>query len=205
MNRVIFFIDGFNVYHALDDNEEYHKYKWLNYAALARCYVTQKDQISKILYFTAYADWNPPKVLRHKTLNTALRLNGVEIVFGRFRKVDKHCPLCDRDYKKHEEKQTDVNIAINLFQCALNDELDTAIIVSGDSDLIPAVKAVKQAFPAKQIGVVIPITRHAKELKEACDFHMKMKQMHLRSAQFPDVIPLDDEGRASLQRPPSWV
>ena len=35
MNRVLFFIDGFNVYHALQEKPQYHKYKWLDYSALA--------------------------------------------------------------------------------------------------------------------------------------------------------------------------
>ncbi len=57
MRRIIFFIDGFNVYHALEDDIQYHKHKWLNYAALSKCYITKKDTIEKVLYFTAYAHW----------------------------------------------------------------------------------------------------------------------------------------------------
>ena len=47
MARVAFFIDGFNVYHALhdapvvrpsDDPQRYRRYKWLDHSALARCY-----------------------------------------------------------------------------------------------------------------------------------------------------------------------
>jgi hypothetical protein len=30
MNRVIAFVDGFNLYHSLADNPDYHKYKWLD-------------------------------------------------------------------------------------------------------------------------------------------------------------------------------
>ena len=43
MARVIAYIDGFNVYHALDRNPANHRYKWLDYKALARCYVGSKD------------------------------------------------------------------------------------------------------------------------------------------------------------------
>jgi hypothetical protein len=39
MARVAVFIDGFNVYHALDGNPVWGKFKWLDYAALARCYI----------------------------------------------------------------------------------------------------------------------------------------------------------------------
>jgi len=33
MKRIIFLIDGFNVYHALDDELKYHKYKLLDYSS----------------------------------------------------------------------------------------------------------------------------------------------------------------------------
>ena len=39
MNRVIAYIDGFNVYHSLDQVQPYHKYKWIDYWQLASCFV----------------------------------------------------------------------------------------------------------------------------------------------------------------------
>lgn len=95
-----------------------------------------------------------------------------------------------------------MNIAIHLFRLAYLDEFDKAILVTGDSDVVPAVEAVKQVFPAKQIGVVIPIGRRAQHLKQIADFSFKMKEKHLRTCQLPDAIPLG-EGVA-LKRPDSW-
>jgi hypothetical protein len=57
MARVSVFIDGFNVYHALENNPAYRKYKWLDYAALARCYIGGRDVLEKIYLFTAFAMW----------------------------------------------------------------------------------------------------------------------------------------------------
>lgn len=53
MNRASFFIDGFNVFHSLDCNKSYYKYKWLDYSVLAKCFITSKDTIADIYYFTA--------------------------------------------------------------------------------------------------------------------------------------------------------
>jgi uncharacterized LabA/DUF88 family protein len=204
MKRVMFFIDGFNVYHALADKKAYRKYLWLDYSALANCFVSPKDKIVDIFYFTAYATWNPKKVARHKMLVTAWRMKGIEPVFGRFKLKDKNCPLCKKTYQTYEEKESDVNIAIKLFQAAINNDFDTAILISGDSDLLPAVNAVKQTFPAKQIGVIIPIGRSSFDLKNACDFHMKVKQKHLKSSQLPDKIVLDASKGTTIERPPHW-
>jgi uncharacterized LabA/DUF88 family protein len=180
MNRVSFFIDGFNVFHSLDSEKIYHKYKWLDLSSLAKCFVSSKDTVVDIYYFTSYAEWEPAKKARHQLLIRALTMKGVKIVFGKFKLRDKKCRLCHKTYQTFEEKQTDVNISIKLFQCAHNDTFDTAILMTGDSDIVPAIIAVKETFPAKRIGLVIPIGRSAEEIKKACDFHMKMKEKHLR-------------------------
>ena len=65
MNRVTVFVVGFNLYHALDSNPAYHKYKWLNLEKLSKCFVGPKDNIIEIFYFTAYVTWNPQKLALH--------------------------------------------------------------------------------------------------------------------------------------------
>jgi hypothetical protein len=56
MSRIKFFIDGFNVYHALERKASYHKYKWLDYSKLASLFVRRQDKIVEVLYFTALAN-----------------------------------------------------------------------------------------------------------------------------------------------------
>ena len=110
MKRVTFFIDGFNVFHALDyraphsqhdisKTDLYHKYKWLDYSALAKCFILPTDKIIDIYYFTAYAEWSQTKVDRHKLLIHALNLKGVKIVFGKFKLRYTECPRCKRTSK----------------------------------------------------------------------------------------------------------
>lgn len=202
MNRTAFFVDGFNLYHSIDSNPSYYKYKWLNLDKLAHCFVTSHYKVEKVFYFTTYATWDQVKLVKHQTYVKALQFVGIEVVFGAFRYADKTCRICHKQYKIFEEKQTDVNIAIKLFQTAVQDlwdTWDTAIIVSGDSDLIPAIQAVKSTFPAKRIGLVIPIGRRAEELKQVVDFHMKLKEKHLATSQFEDEITID--GGVKLTRP----
>ncbi len=202
LNRVCVFIDGFNLYHALDDNFSYHKYKWLNLKKFADCFVYPQDKIVDVFYFTSYVTWDPGKLARHQAYVKALQMVGVNPIFGSFRMKDTTCRICKKSYQIPEEKQTDVNIAIKLFQTAAIDEWDTAVIISGDSDLIPAVKAVKETFPAKCVIIVVPIGRRAEELKQAADFHRKVKQIHLQSCQFDDTIVIDKN--TVLKRPNSW-
>jgi uncharacterized LabA/DUF88 family protein len=201
MEKVIFFIDGFNLYHALD-NKRFYRYKWLDLSALAQKFISKKDKIEDIYYFTALAFWSADKLKRHKEFIKAQEIKGTKIIYGEFKKKDKKCRLCNKWYKTFEEKQTDVNIAVKLFKLAIQNRYDKAFIISGDSDLIPSIEAVKSTFPDKQIGVIIPIGRSAEQLKQTCDFYMKMKEKHLKASILPDVINLGD-GK-SLERPQWW-
>ena len=63
-------------------------------------------------------------------------------------------------------------------------------------------EAVKTLFPHKQIEVIIPIGMRAELLKQKCDFHMKIKEKHLKSSILPDIIPLKDNKK--LVCPKSW-
>lgn len=201
MNRVIVLIDGFNIYHTLDTTPTYHKYKWLNLDKLARSFTAPTDTISDIFYFTSYITWDNAKLARHQQYVKALQSVGIKPIFGAFRMKDVKCRICHRYYKIPEEKQTDVNIAIKLFETATLDIWDHAWVISGDSDLIPAIEAVKKTFPAKQVGVIIPIGRRAEELKLVTDSHRKIKTKHLESCQFADEITIDG---VVLKRPPAW-
>lgn len=202
MERVIFFIDGFNLYHAIvGNNHKYAAYRWLNLEKLCRNFIRKDQCIKKIFYFSAFASWMPEKMKRHQIYVRALELNNVKFVPGKFKTKDKICLKCRKTFQTHEEKQTDVNIAIKLFQEAANDTFDTAIVISGDSDLIPSVEAVRETFPAKKVGIIIPIERKAEELKHAADFYIKMKEIHLKTAQFPDVVEKDG---VKIFKPDEW-
>jgi hypothetical protein len=64
------------------------------------------------------------------------------------------------------------------------------------------VRAVRELFVGKQIGVVVPIGRRSEELKRECDFHFRMREDHLRRCQLPDVV--DGGPFGELHRPDSW-
>jgi len=199
--RTIFFIDGLNVYHAIK-NSRFNQYKWLDYWELAKKFTGQKDGLKGVLYFTAYSVWDNEKIKRHKRLVLANRDRGVDVIFGRFRRVTKNCRQCRKKYQTFEEKRTDVNIAIHLLTNAYKDNYDKAVLISGDSDIIPAVQAVKQAFPEKEISLVIPVGGKAHELAQVIGSSVRMKEVHLRTSQLPNTVTL--KNGVVLQRPGEW-
>jgi uncharacterized LabA/DUF88 family protein len=200
--RVAVFVDGFNVYHALERNPEFRKYKWLDYAVLARCYLRGGDTPEKVYLFTTLATWEPSEVARHHVYLHLLRRQGVEVVLGKFKMRDRRCLLCHQSYRSPEEKLTDVNIAVHLLRGAFLDEYDRAVLVKGDTDLLPAIQAVQQTFPAKEVGVVIPIGNRSNDLIAQCNFRLRMKEEQLSCSQFPDEV--DGPVLGKLRRPETW-
>lgn len=89
-----------------------------------------------------------------------------------------------------------------LLRLAVEDSYDKVIIISGDTDLIPAVKMVKDMYPKKEVGVVIPIGNISEDFKKTADFHYKMKENHLKSSLLPNPMKLADG--TFLTCPPTW-
>jgi uncharacterized LabA/DUF88 family protein len=201
MSRYCVYVDGFNVYYALQENPAYHKYKWLNYRKLAESVVHEKDTIAGIFYFTTFVKWHPENVERHKKYISALRSVGVEIIHGRFLEKSIKCHKCHEYFKTHEEKQTDVNIALKILGDAVDGLYDKALIISADSDLLPVIKSVQHHAPEKEIGVMFPIGRNSFELRQSAGFRRKMSKELLRDCQFPDIVKI---GNTIISRPENW-
>ena len=91
--------------------------------------------------------------------------------------VECHVQRCsyrgNRIFKKKEEKRTDVNIAINMVNDACSDKCEKLVLVSGDSDLVPALKMIKSLVPAKKLIVYVPTPTR---------FHIRAAAVELRSA-----------------------
>lgn len=199
MARYGIYIDGFNMYHAL--KEGYQQFLWLNYRKLLEANLSARDTIERIVYFSAHTYWKPASVARYREYIKALRSAQVEVILGKFKNTNRTCNRCKRRYSSHEEKRTDVNIALNIVQDAVLDPYDRAIIVSADSDLIPAIEMVHQLTPGKEVGVMLPVGRESFDLKAKADFRKKMSQKLLAKSIFPPIIQV---GADQIHKPSRW-
>jgi uncharacterized LabA/DUF88 family protein len=205
MVRAAFLIDGFNMYHALACNSQFRRYKWLNYRELCGCYVKKTEQIVSVCYFTSYNTYEPQKTARHQIYVAALQSVGVVTIFGAYKIRDRKCKICKNVYQGLEEKLTDVNIAVKLLEQGINNTCDLVFLISGDNDLVPAIRSFKRNFPQKELRIVIPIGRRAtKLLKQEAGTNQcfQMKEKHLASSQFPSVIHLPNG--YTLHKPSIW-
>lgn len=67
------------------------------------------------------------------------RSSATELVEGWHER--KECTQCHKPY--HREKETDVNLAVDLVDGAHRDRYDVALVISGDSDFVPAIERVR--------------------------------------------------------------
>lgn len=140
----------------------------------------------------------------------------VEIIQGKFKSRRVLCthPLCrfkgNRFFERQEEKRTDVNIALHMLDDAYRGKCENLVLVSGDSDLVPAVQHVKNRFPMLRVYVYAPSPasqgaeqRHAMELKHAAHDGKDLPFKLIQACQFPDVIDNPRTGQV-IQKPADW-
>ena len=183
--RVAFFIDGFNLFHSLKSCAP--DCRWLNLRKLCQCFLRESrgEVLSDIFYFSAIATWSSDsKVLKHRHYIERLKRENIRIILGKFKEKDKFCPLCKNTFKSHEEKRTDVNIALKMVSEAVLNHYDTAVLVSGDTDMIPAFETIRELGLNKRLGVLFPLQRKNNELESCADFSYKITRKALEQSLF---------------------
>lgn len=210
--RVSFLVDGFNLYHSIRDLEAYtgSKAKWLDLKSLFSSYLPQFGRqavLTQIHYFSALPNYlsnvYPDRIQRHKDYIKCLEDTGVIVNLGRFKKREIECKRCSRTFSKHEEKETDVSIGVKLVELFLTDQADTIVIVSGDTDLSPAIRTATRNFPEKHVCICFPYRRKNNELSRiATLISFKIKEAKYISNQFQDPYTLSTG--AIVSKPTSW-
>jgi uncharacterized LabA/DUF88 family protein len=103
----------------------------------------------------------------------------------------------------YEEKETDVALACHVMAMASQDLLDTAVLVSGDSDFAPLCRTFQEVFPSKKLIVLFPYDRVSKDLRKCVRHHLKIsKEMYVRN-QLPSKIKLPSKKFVTI--PDHWV
>jgi uncharacterized LabA/DUF88 family protein len=188
--RVIAFIDGYNLYHAIDDAAR-HDLKWLNLWGLCEALIKNdpRAELVEVLYFSAFATWKPEKYARHRQYVAALKSAGVKTILGNFKKKPRKCNRCLNEWTGHEEKESDVNIAIYLLDKAHRDEYDEALLLTADTDLTPAIKMVRDRYRAKSIITILPPgRRYVASLIDAANSNIRISLELLEQCQFVDTL-----------------
>ena len=197
--RVACFVDGFNLYHAIDNlrdeqNNSFPFLKWLDLKSLARAFVPPSThEVVAVYYYSAYATWHADAYKKHRDYTAALQHHGTTVVMGRFKVKTKRCKQCGSEWKAHSEKESDVNLALGILEQAHAKSFDHALVVTADSDQCPTIKLVRRLYPALIIEVLTPPQGYdlANELRGIVNTR-KIKLKHLHKNLLPATITLKD-------------
>jgi len=209
--KVDFIIDGFNLYHTLKHNKPT---RWLDLTSFCKSYlpnISKDAKVGKIYFFSASPTHMSPKpydpnskVGKHKNYITVLEDTGVIVQLGRFKKKEikytKHNKV-NVTIHKHEEKETDVAIGVKLFEL-MHNNADAVALVTGDTDLCPAIKAVKNNFPNKKVINILPFRSISRQLSQLCDQKSKTKEGRYLNNQLPSKITL--KNGEVIEKPVNW-
>lgn len=209
MKRSIVYIDGFNFYYGLLRDPKYKKCKWLDLEKYFRR-IRPHDDLQAVKYFTAY--WQGDPGLRHRVYTSALGASPlVDVIVGNYKRVERRCKnnACtapgQRVFYTYEEKHTDVNIALHMLDDAYQGVCDTMILVSADSDLVPALVLIRQRFPKIKLVVYVPGPhvryRSATEIRSVADDAKSLPAQLLRTCQLPNEVVI---GTGTFKKPPTW-
>lgn len=141
--RISIFIDGNNFYHGLryfygkeKSLKKFDFIKFINFIADGR-------EISGIFYYNAELDKfkNESKYLSQKEFfDKLMMIPKLKLIL---------CKLLKRKIKGTDKyyyvlKEDDIHMAVDMVEGACDNQFDAALIISGDGDFVPAVKAVQK-------------------------------------------------------------
>lgn len=214
-NRVCVIADGFNLYHSLKDAEEAHanglrlaaklsttptvvapplRLRWFNLYGLCTSLLSSiggAASLRSVSYFSALAHHcGPEGVERHRAYLAALTLTGVDVQLARFKRKDIKCPLCKGKFLRYEEKETDVAVAVKLLELSLTSACETILLITGDTDLLPAIRSVRRLAPAVKVFVALPFGRDSYDLRNEAHRAIKLTIKHYQKWQLPPTMQL---------------
>jgi len=173
MKRVAIFIDGNNFYHGLKKIYGNSKsYMDFNFDEFIK-FLAKDREIVNIFYYNAPLDIS-------KNLG---KYKSQQRFFDKIKRIPKFnlilCKLVKRKIKKTGEfyytiKEDDIHMAVDMVEGATDDMFDIAIVVSGDGDFVPAVKAVQRK--GKRVENIYLRKNFSRNLKQNCDNFLALKK-----------------------------
>lgn len=223
--KTIIYVDGYNLFYGcLKHSQD----KWLDIVKLLFGRIVKQQtpdaELVAIKFFTAdikakvasHGDAAQQAQFAYHRALERLYPAQIKIIKGYY-SLEKARLLCFQrppnkaervDVWKLEEKQTDVNIALEAYRDVSKGLAEQVVFVSNDTDLSPALTALREDFPAIQIGVIAPVrlsTNHRpvnKQLSAQANWTRRhINDDELSECQLPEQIPTN---KKPITKPEYW-
>jgi uncharacterized LabA/DUF88 family protein len=210
MKRVIFYFDGFNFYNGLKDksfkDNLWRSYYWIDLVKFCEQFYTEGDSEVSVKYYTARPNNREKASKQAAFLNANKLINNsrFKVTYGQYINKTIDCrAVCKEPFTTLEEKRTDVNIALNMLLDCVNDQVDTLVLVSADSDQVPTLEVIKSKYPNKKVKAYFPPMRNSYELTSLCKpvVFLELHEEKFKRAIMPNE--LEKEGK-KYTKPQTW-
>lgn len=202
--RVFAYVDGFNLYYGLRE-KGWERYKWLDVQALVQSMVRSPAALAKLTYVTALNTNPPDRYQRHKTYVDALsRGTDTTVCLGNIEARPRQCPGCGHKWKRPQEKQSDVLLALAMVTDAIYHRPDEVYLLSADSDLVPAVQQVQEL--GISVTVLRPPRRNSDELQDAAHRTLHISRSKFAQSLLPNPVTYSHRGtERKIHCPEEWL
>jgi hypothetical protein len=202
LERVITYIDGYNLYYGLR-SKHWQRFYWLNLQALSRSLLKSNQSLVSTKYFTTIVKSPDDRRRRQALFLEALgTLPNFYSYYGHFLEDIITCRHCGHTHQTYHEKMTDVNIAVEMMADAFQDRFDLALLISADSDLAGLLENMQRLFPAKRFIVAFPPGRHSNALRRIAHATLRIGPNELSKSLFTGEVVRADG--VILRCPPRW-
>jgi uncharacterized LabA/DUF88 family protein len=185
VKKAALYVDGFNFYYGVRNHFKAEQARrgyslsglcWCDFRALIeRHFLAKGYELGPIRYFTApvteSVETTAEEHERYELwLRAARTIRGLEVIRGFHKR--------GREGKGREEKETDVNLAVELVLDGLRGVYDRAYVLSGDTDQIPSVLAAAFRLPQpKCVSILLPPSQTADDWKKHyCEAALQLKE-----------------------------
>ena len=201
---MIVYVDGFNFYYGLRSDRKWKRYYWLDLVSLFERFMQPNQELVAVKYFSARPT-DPDKNARQYAFFQANKENPkFKLILGKYLHKTITCFKCGNIIHSFEEKETDARIATQIVADAYEKNCDVSIIVSADSDMIPAVELAKSA--GNRVFIYFPPNQYSSNLSSLAHGHpimLSRYESRFKHSLFPDTVHLTGQDY-DLHIPEKW-
>lgn len=202
--KVIVYVDGFNFYYGLKKDPKWKRYYWLDIVSLFEKFMRQDQELIAVKYFSARPTNDDQNTRQYAFFQANMENPKFHLILGKYLRKEIKCFNCGNTIHTYEEKETDVRIATQIVADAYEKNCDVSIVVSADSDMIPAVELAKQA--GQKVFIYFPPNHYSSNLAAMANgrpIQLSLYESRFRQCVFPDTVHLKASG-FDLTIPSRW-
>jgi len=199
--RAAFYVDGFNLFHALLDQGR-REWLWLDLRTMAQGLIDPMETLTSVTWVAAHRPQHRGRMEAMFRYEQALRARRVRCLMGHFVVHPDHCRACGHTWMSATEKQSDVNMALAVASDTAADRFDTAYILTTDGDHAATARFVKETAPDKRVVSVAPPGRvHNRQIADWSDELVGIGPNLVARSMLPDRI---RTVQGWVERPLAW-